>query len=837
MVLIFLLLPLYAVTPSFGDRHNKNKLFPEYGINFRYIGEIKNGLDRVSVVTSVPLPRFRDIHINPLKFHNCSMDLDLDSAISKEHRRLQIAVSEWCAKATPYMQHLRKKEKYFVDRLYGLLENDLYSVLPQLRRGSNSIRSRRGLGTLAVSAVTGLITLAVESLGSYLRNKQEKRINDAVLAMREDNTAVQNTLQQYSNDFLMYGRYNVESLEKVIQTVNSLHQRQTQLEEVFAKTQSGRIDEVIDAISFNFDLHLYMKLVEEEHVNQYQLLEKASRDLLKGITTLGQGKLPRELVSDTRLRSMLKEVRSMIRKQFPDYELADNSILHYRDMKLVTFSIDRESHSLIISFPVFVKDFHQPPLKLYEVDTVAVPVPDRNRKADSYTKVCIHKPYLAAGEDYYIQLKMTELVMCKSIRYTYYCEELFVVKHKSRHSCASAIFYELGPAEVVNKCHFDYIYNASMPPTVLDGGRSLLLANFHGPRSLQCNSKNGGLPKPAPEHVYAVVDRHFLCDCQLDLERHATILRQLSSCTDNRTSSFRVEFVINLGFYELLRKRRPKLVENIRPNAKGRTQTFDVRLAPADETLLGEPTDLKDALARVGQHGRLRPIVDTPLTRPPPVLARHTSHVLSIIATVLSIGLFALVGLFLLRHFKLWTLVAGLTLASAPKVVDARQHPPMTVVCSNPYLTILATLVTIIATGIWICSHCRNLTWLRGYKYSRACTLYIFLYNSHFYVPLKIKRLTGHMHMYRIENPIAPEKLSFHRNCLWDSYVVNWGSMKLFVNGVPVQLPLSLTVPLRDKIKTRRMMTKDELDLQFMIKQGANWYNLTDKRTSPMLTA
>ena len=144
----------------------------------------------------------------------------------------------------------------------------------------------------------------------------------------------------------------------------------------------------------------------------------------------------------------------MIRKQFPDYELADNSILHYRDMKLVTFSIDRESHSLIISFPVFVKDFRQPPLKLYEVDMVAVPVPDRNRKADSYTKVRIHKPYLAAGEDYYIQLKMTELVMCKSIRYTYYCEELFVVKHKSRHSCASAIFYELGPAEVVNKCHF-----------------------------------------------------------------------------------------------------------------------------------------------------------------------------------------------------------------------------------------------------------------------------------------------------------------------------------------------------------------------------------------------
>ena len=145
--MLLLLLLLCCVCPALGSKFNRNKLFPEYGINFRYIGKIKNGFDQVSVVTSVPLPRFKDIHVSPLKFHNCSMDMDLNRAISKEHRPLQIMVSEWCAKATPYMQHLCKKEKYFVDRLYGLLENDLYSILPQLRRGSNVVHPRRGLGT------------------------------------------------------------------------------------------------------------------------------------------------------------------------------------------------------------------------------------------------------------------------------------------------------------------------------------------------------------------------------------------------------------------------------------------------------------------------------------------------------------------------------------------------------------------------------------------------------------------------------------------------------------------------------------------------------------------
>ena len=39
----------------------KNKLFPGYGTNFRYIGEVKNGLDRVTVVTSIPIPKYSDI--------------------------------------------------------------------------------------------------------------------------------------------------------------------------------------------------------------------------------------------------------------------------------------------------------------------------------------------------------------------------------------------------------------------------------------------------------------------------------------------------------------------------------------------------------------------------------------------------------------------------------------------------------------------------------------------------------------------------------------------------------------------------------------------------------
>ena len=124
--------------------------------------------------------------------------------------------------------------------------------------------------------------------------------------------------------------------------------------------------QMLDVMSFNFDLQLYLTLTEEEHVNQYGLLEITGKDVLRCIATLGQGRLPQELFPDKRLKAILREVQTMVKKQDPDYMLAMDHISQYRDMKLVTFAVDRAAHSLVVSFPVFTKDYHLPSLAMYE---------------------------------------------------------------------------------------------------------------------------------------------------------------------------------------------------------------------------------------------------------------------------------------------------------------------------------------------------------------------------------------------------------------------------------------------------------------------------------------
>ena len=329
--------------------------------------------------------------------------------------------------------------------------------------------------------------------------KQHQRINTAVTRLRNDDNKIRNDLKQHKNELLMYGRYNLKSLKGIISTINALHDRPSYYEWAVKQKDFNFRKSDIDAVNYNFDTMMYLSNVREEHVVTNREAVKAARDFLDGIAIVTQGRLPRALISDNQLREILGKVDAMVKRNYLDYVLAAKHISHYRDMKMVIFAVDQQTHSLIVTFQAFIKNYKQPPLSLYEVETVPVPIIDKNVKANSYSQVSIEKRYIAAVTDYYIQLRISELLMCK--RHLYYCEELFVIKHKSRHGCVIAIFYNLGPKTITQNCKFDYYYNTAVPPMILDEGRDVLPANFHGPRSLKCSSVNGGLSKPAPEII------------------------------------------------------------------------------------------------------------------------------------------------------------------------------------------------------------------------------------------------------------------------------------------------------------------------------------------------
>ena len=138
--------------------------------------------------------------------------------------------------------------------------------------------------------------------------------------------------------------------------------------------------------------------------------------------------------------------------------------------------------------------------------------------------------------------------MCKKIGYEYYCEELFVVKSKSKYSCASALYFQLDRQTIKENCMFDYYYNKTdVKPSTLDGGYEIVLANWPSFKRIVCSTHNN-IPIEIPSHPYVLLNRTVLCNCIIEAESNF-LLESIAACDPERDSvDLEMYFVANTAF-------------------------------------------------------------------------------------------------------------------------------------------------------------------------------------------------------------------------------------------------------------------------------------------------
>ena len=184
---------------------------------------------------------------------------------------------------------------------------------------------------------------------------------------------------------VMYGVYNSDTLEDLIDTVHKLHNRTTCNEKLF----SGQVNNWYKYYSSSAGIQhyvinslLFLTTVREKYVKMYERFLNQLRQYLQAIRVLSKGYLPITLLSPSKLNAILQKVRETVQKQNKNYDLLIKRLYLYHDMKLVTFGID-DKRNLIFQFPVFVHPYDQQHLTLYQLETVPVPITDRNENAQS----------------------------------------------------------------------------------------------------------------------------------------------------------------------------------------------------------------------------------------------------------------------------------------------------------------------------------------------------------------------------------------------------------------------------------------------------------------------
>ena len=184
---------------------------------------------------------------------------------------------------------------------------------------------------------------------------------------------------------------------------------------------------------------------------------------------------------------------------------------------------------------------------LYQLETVPVPIVDKNEQAQPYTQLQTKKLYIALNSETYISLRIQELETCKKIGYEFYYEELFAVKHRTQHSCENAIYFDLG-ADIIIKdnCKFQYYFNKTdTKPSVLDGGDEMILANWPNSKYVICND-NHNFPVKIPSHPYVLLKRSVLCNCAIEAEINF-LLESIAACP-GKPSPLTMYYTVNTAF-------------------------------------------------------------------------------------------------------------------------------------------------------------------------------------------------------------------------------------------------------------------------------------------------
>ena len=70
--------------------------------------------------------------------------------------------------------------------------------------------------------------------------------------------------------------------------------------------------------------------------------------------------------------------------------------------------------------------------------------------------------------------------------------------------------------------------------------------------------------------------------------------------------------------------------------------------------------------------------------------------------------------------------------------------------------------------------HCRKSKWCRGCMFSKAVKMVIFISDVQYYVPLKLCKTVGSIHLFKITGMPNSEYIKLNKNYVWGTLEIDW---------------------------------------------------------------
>ena len=375
--------------------------------------------------------------------------------------------------------------------------------------------------------------------------------------------------------------------------------------------------------------------------------------------------------------------------------------------------------------------------------------------------------------------------------------------------------------------------------TVLDRGNKIILANWPNDKHIICTINNYILIEIS-SYPHVLVNRSILCNCGIDAENNF-LLESLAACHHMNTKLI-MYVTVNTAFTNYINQFN--LMEELEMPTLTNKSTSEFTLpvflnkSTFDDTLLSAPLTLKEYIAQYKHEKEIfdlkeRHDTDELEMKFPNKIFFTNNFIIDtfvlIIAIILVITTMIIIYI-LCEHNKLRALVVSLALQQV-KELKAEEVRDENYKCNCIPLSyvILALSIVIIGLVVFTILQVRRLRLCRGQLFVNVVNMMLFISDIQYYIPVKLCKMAGSIHLFNISGKLMKNKVTLNKHYIWEILEIDWSEVKVTFNGRVINLPKSITIKLWDKFQIRHMMGGQPIVFHLMLKQGFNWFTLTQE--------
>ena len=260
-----------------------------------------------------------------------------------------------------------------------------------------------------------------------------------------------------------------------------------------------------------------------------------------------------------------------------------------------------------------------------------------------------------------------------------------------------------------------------------------------------------------PSHLYVLMNRSILCNCDLEGESNF-LLESLAACEKPETKADLVMyFTINLTFVNYFEGATENLNSSISANWTIQEQILPVSIESYeyDPKMLSAPKTMRDLVTQYKYRKEITEKKEQKEKEEAKISSKFDSFLnsfmidmLLFIAALITIVITLVVMYMVCGQSKLKALVANIAL-QCTKAVEADSATRYCMCEPNWYIVGLLLIILLGITYL-VMNIIRKSYLCKGHLFSNVTKIMLFVSNTTTYVPIKLCRIAGSIHLFRI---------------------------------------------------------------------------------------